>query len=559
MKKKIIMFLMFLVGIQLSACSERTEQKEQTDQINQNCQVPAYQTALSAAAADGPQVFYRTDSYGFIPAGKEESVYRIQGISSNDALSADQWALSNDGSFRIDESGGNFPVLSVPFGQAVPQGTEGTDDVVSAAGTGMAAGMAATAGIDINAETAWNRFGAGGREAVIALIDTGVDYGHEDLSGAVWVNPGEIPDNGIDDDGNGYIDDVYGWNFHDNNNIVLPDSGDGHGTHGAGTIGAVTNNGLGISGIVPGGRAKIMVLKALGGSDGGGKSTGLVEAIRYAQANGAVICNLSLSSDESDQAVYQAIGNSDMLFVVSAGNGNGQTNQGRDIDAQPSYPASYPLDNIISVANLSFDGSLYPGSNYGAAGVDIAAPGTFILSTVPGSSYGYMTGTSMAAPMVSAAAAMVYSHYPDITMADVKEILLSSARPLDSLAGRTLTGGMLDAGAALSYDTGRLSGRKWQRIGYAPDIEIELDNREKGSFLIVRFHDSDGDLALASYGPGAMTAEQFAGGSGGTVLSVDEKGEAQIPVSGTGSFTFYARDHAGNEAVKTVNLYASEQ
>lgn len=542
-KKKNIIFLLILLGMQMTACAARTAQP---------------QAGMIPAVTDGFEVVYRTDSYEVIPMGKEESAYRAQGISANDALSADQWALSNDGSFRIDESGGSFPVLSVPFGQAALQGTEGPYDMAASAGTGMAAGTAA-AGIDMNAETAWQLFGAGGREAVIALIDTGVDYGHEDLSGAVWVNPGEIPDNGIDDDGNGYIDDVFGWNFHDNNNIVLPDSGDGHGTHGAGTIGAVTNNGLGISGIVPGGRAKIMVLKALGGSDGGGKSTGLVEAIRYAQANGAVICNLSLSSDESDQAVYQAIGNSDMLFVVSAGNGSGQTNPGRDIDAQPSYPASYPLDNIISVANLSFDGSLYPGSNYGAASVDLAAPGTFILSTIPGSSYGYMTGTSMAAPMVSAAAAMVYSHYPDISPADVKEILLSSARPLDSLAGRTLTGGMLDAGAALSYDTGRLSGRRWQRIGYAPDIEIELDNQEKGSYLIVRIHDSDGDFALASYAPGIMTAGQFAGGSAGTVLSVDENGVAQIPVSGAGSFTFYARDQVGNEVVKTVNLYASEQ
>lgn len=539
-RRTIVISLMFLLGMQITACANRPE--------------PAAERA--AVLADGPTSVCRAESYGLLDAGPQEHFYRIQGVSTNDALSGDQWALSNDGSFRIDESDGRFPVLSVPFGQAEPE-SRPQNDMIAAAGSGSASQIMSAAGIDINIETAWNLFGSGGRDVVVALIDTGVDYSHEDLAGAIWVNPGEIPGNGIDDDGNGYIDDVFGWNFYDGNNNVLPDAEDGHGTHGAGTIGAVSNNGIGISGIVPGGRVKIMVLKALGGSEGGGKSTGLVEAIRYAEANGAVICNLSLSSDESDPAVYQAIGNSDMLFVVSAGNGSDQINPGRDIDIQPSYPASYSLDNIISVANLRFDGNLYPGSNYGASGVDLAAPGTFILSTIPGNSYGYMTGTSMAAPMVTAAAAMVYSHYPDIALADVKEILLSTARPLNSLAGRTLTGGMLDAGAALSFDTGRLSGKRWSRIGYAPEMEIHLDNQGSGSYLVVHVSDVDGDLALVSYAPGMITAEQFSGGSGGTPLSPDENGMIWLPVSGTGSFTFYARDYAGNESVKTVTLYDS--
>lgn len=531
---------MFLLGMQITACAKRSELVAER----------------AAVLADGPAAVCRAESYGLLDAGPREHFYRIQGVSTNDALSGDQWALSNDGSFRIDESDERFPVLSVPFGQAEPE-SQLQNDVIPAAGSGSASQIMAAAGIDINIETAWNLFGSGGRNVVVALIDTGVDYSHEDLAGAIWVNQGEIPGNGIDDDGNGYIDDVFGWNFYDNNNNVLPDAEDGHGTHGAGTIGAISNNGIGISGIVPGGRVKIMVLKALGGSEGGGKSTGLVEAIRYAEANGAVICNLSLSSDESDPAVYQAIGNSDMLFVVSAGNGSDQINPGRDIDIQPSYPASYSLDNIISVANLRFDGNLYPGSNYGAWGVDLAAPGTFILSTIPGNSYGYMTGTSMAAPMVTAAAAMVYSHYPDITLADVKEILLSTARPLNSLAGRTLTGGMLDAGAALSFNTGRLSGKRWSRIGYAPDMEIHLDNQGSGSYLVIHVSDVDGDLALVSYAPGVITAEQFSGGSGGTPLSPDENGMIWLPVPGTGSFTFYAKDYAGNESVKTVTLYDS--
>ncbi|CAN3958063.1 NADH:flavin oxidoreductase/NADH oxidase N-terminal domain-containing protein, partial [Dysosmobacter welbionis] len=129
---------------------------------------------------------------------------------------------------------------------------------------------------------------------------------------------------------------------------------------------------------------------------------------------------------------------SDMLFVVAAGN------DGADLELAPSYPASYHLDNLITVANLRYDGNLDPTSSYGASSVDLAAPGTHILSTTPGNSYSYMTGTSMAAPMVSAAAAMLYSQFPDATLADVKDILLSSVQKLDSLTGLTATGGMLD-------------------------------------------------------------------------------------------------------------------
>lgn len=219
---------------------------------------------------------------------------------------------------------------------------------------------------------------------------------------------------------------------------------------------------MGIAGIVQSDHVKIMVLKALGGSNGSGTTDSIIRAIQYAEANGASICNLSLGSSTNDRALYQAIAGSSMLFVVAAGN------DGADTDVSLGYPASYGLDNIISVANLNYDGALHDSSNCGAVSVDLAAPGSYILSITPGNGYSYMTGTSMAAPMVTAAAAMVYSYYADITLADVKEILLSSVKTLDTLDGAVATGGMLDLGAAMTYDLDMPSG-----AGILPHLGLE--------------------------------------------------------------------------------------
>ncbi len=351
-----------------------------------------------------------------------------------DPLSERQWALKNSGGFTLEETSERFPVISDPFGMpAAPQ--QEIRQVV------------ASFGIDINAAEGFQLYNGGRRPVTVALIDTGVDFSHAELSHSQWVNEDEIPGNGIDDDNNGYIDDVCGWNFYANTNQVYTGSDDVHGTHGAGTIAAAANNGIGIAGIVRGDQIRLMSLKALGGNDGSGTTASIIEAIRYAENNGASICNLSLGTSQNDMALYHTIADSSMLFIVASGN------DGRNIDRFPCYPASYSLDNIISVANLNVDGRLHPTSNYGASSVDIAAPGTYILSTAPQNTYCYMTGTSMAAPMVTAAAAMVYSHFDQSSLADVKEILLSSATTLDSLHSRTASSGMLNLGAALSART----------------------------------------------------------------------------------------------------------
>lgn len=304
-------------------------------------------------------------------------------------------------------------------------------------------------GIDINIVPAWEKYNAkpDKRQVVVALIDSGVDYNHEDLKNSVWINQGEIPGDGIDNDGNGYIDDVYGWNFYSDNNQVYTGADDNHGTHSAGTI-AAARNGKGIVGINDSDYVKVMPVKVLGTATGVGSAENVAKAIRYAEANGASICNLSFGTAKYNEELYETIKNSRMLFIVAAGNGD-PSGTGYNIDSLPIYPASFQLDNIISVANLRLDGALDPASNYGKRSVDLAAPGNYILSTIINNHYGYMSGTSMAAPMVTGVAAMLYSYDPSLQITEIKGKILSTVKKLDGLTEKTATGGILDAAAAL--------------------------------------------------------------------------------------------------------------
>lgn len=489
-------------------------------------------------------------------------VYGRTALSVNDASLYEQWALYNDGTFSIEEMKNSYQVFDDPFGRPLDPGEwtkhwSFTDFPAELTGTEI---HTSTPGIDINVEEAWAQYGGGARDVVVAMIDTGIDFHHEDLADSLWINSGEIPGNGVDDDGNGYVDDVYGWNFYNNNNEIFIGDEDSHGTHGAGTIAASSNNGIGIAGIVPGNRVRVMAIKALGGQEGGGSTASLIRAIRYAEDNGAVICNLSLTSATDDAALYQAIAASDMLFVAAAGNGDSRTGLGQDTDVIPCYPASYDLDNIISVANLNFDGNLHKSSNYGLATVDLAAPGSYILSATPGNQYGYMTGTSMAAPMVSGAAAMVYSYFDGISPADVKEILLASVTPMENLQGRLVTGGRLNVGSALKFDIGALSRQGFKNAGIAPDngtapfIETRIMDQGERRLLFVRVLDIDGDLARLSYGKGELKEEQFSLGQAGKPFTINEKDLAVFQIDGPGIYTFYAEDARGNRTVQMVEF-----
>jgi len=259
---------------------------------------------------------------------------------------------------------------------------------------------------------------------VVAVVDSGADLDHEDLSDNIWQNTGEDwvggspGNNGVDDDGNGKIDDYYGWDFENDDND--PDDDNDHGTHVSGTIGAVGDNGTGVSGV--NWRVSLMVLKILD-QNGNGSVLNEIRAIEYAIDNGAQVINASFSGEASSSLEYNAVEDAmdaGILFVAAAGN------DGRDIDFpnQAAYPAGYNLANIVTVAATDRNDALASFSNYGATSVDVAAPGVGIYSTKAGDSYQYLQGTSMAAPHVSGLAALIWAEDDSLTYGQVKNRIL---------------------------------------------------------------------------------------------------------------------------------------
>ena len=307
--------------------------------------------------------------------------------------------------------------------------------------TGVSGGAA---GADVDAFGAWDvTRGAG---VVVAVIDTGVDLGHPDLAPNLWVNEGEIPNNGVDDDGNGYVDDVNGWDFVYRDND--PEDRDAHGTHVAGTIAARGDDSYGVPGVAY--EARIMSLKFLDGPYGG-LSSQAAEAIRYAVNNGAHVINASWGGPGQSSAIRNAIAyarSRGVLFVTAAGN------EASDNDRFGSYPGNYTLDNIVSVAASDRQDRLGSFSNYGDQTVHLAAPGVDIVSTFPGDTWGYLDGTSMASPHVAGAAALLKSVEPGLNPAAIRQLLMESSTPVPAFSSRTISGGRLDAFAALDLLVG---------------------------------------------------------------------------------------------------------
>ena len=295
---------------------------------------------------------------------------------------------------------------------------------------------------DIDAPEAWEGFGTGSSDVVIAIVDSGVDYNHEDLAANMWVNPGEIPGNGQDDDGNGYIDDVYGYDFGDGDSD--PMDPDDHGTHVAGIAGAVGNNGVGVAGV--NWNAKLMALRIQQGT-GSFPVAAAIEALDYIVMMktqydvNIVVSNHSYGGpgfSQAEQAAQQAAISAGVVSVAAAGN---DTN---DNDASPSYPVSYPIDGLIAVAATTDADDIASFSNYGLTSVDIGAPGQQILSTVPNNGYEFFDGTSMASPEVAGAVAFLNSIAPGLAVDDAVNAILQGADPIPALQGKVATGARLN-------------------------------------------------------------------------------------------------------------------
>jgi len=342
--------------------------------------------------------------------------------------------------------------------------------------------------LDLGLASAWKT--GRGDGMVVAVIDTGIDYTHEDLISNLWHNPGETgrdsagrdkSSNGVDDDGNGFVDDVIGWDFSSDDNKpfdlmvnpldLLSGGNPGHGTHCAGNVAAVTENGRGVVGVAP--KAKIMGLRFID-AKGQGDTAGAIKSINYAVKMGAKILSNSWGSEGEDpeegaknQALRDTITNAmnqGVLFIAAAGNGHQGVGYDNDTDPKPAYPASYPIENIISVAALDKDNNLGVFSNWGKKTVHIGAPGVVVYSTTVGSHYSDVVldlpeygikatwdGTSMATPHVAGAAALWWAAHPNATWREVKAALLASAKPIPALAGKCVSGGKLNVESLMGH------------------------------------------------------------------------------------------------------------
>ncbi|MCG7546392.1 S8 family serine peptidase [Pseudoalteromonas sp. Of7M-16] len=298
---------------------------------------------------------------------------------------------------------------------------------------------------DINAPEAWD-ISIGSRDVIVGVIDTGVDYNHPDLAANMWLNPGEIAGDGVDNDGNGYVDDVYGIN-------AITDSGDpmddqGHGTHVSGTIGATGNNALGVVGVNH--EVSIVGCKFLN-SSGSGSTGDAIKCIDYMvglknAGHNVSVLNNSWGGGGFNQALYDSISASEqagILFVAAAGN------SARDNDVSPGYPSSYDHDSVLAVASTTHTDSMSSFSQWGLTSVDLGAPGSNVLSTVPGGGYSSFSGTSMATPHVAGAAALALAVNPSLTTLELKNLLMESGKPIAALDGKTVSGKRLDAHQAL--------------------------------------------------------------------------------------------------------------
>lgn len=405
--------------------------------------------------------------------------------------------------------------------------------------------------VDMDVLEAWDYMDEKSEEVVVAIVDTGVDYNHQDLSNNMWINKTEIPNDGIDNDENGYIDDINGWDFYNNDSTVChylnentkkasPIDNDNHGTHVAGIIAAVGNNNEGIAGVASNINIKIMPLKVNGGPNGSGTISDAIEAIKYATKMGADICNISWGGSYNNEALNEVIKESDMLFIAAAGNG------GNDNDIHPIYPASLQYDNIISVTNVNAYGELTDTSNYGAKSVDIAAPGEDIYSTTVGG-YSYMSGSSMAAPYVTAVCALLYSYGDDIYPSNIKDILLNNIKPIISKKSLIKYPGIPSAYSVVLNKNSIINDNT------KPHISLETVYNNKNIIIIINPYDKGSGIRTIKWLNHILDIKSFMHGTiGNSVVN------NQVVLDKGGKYTFYISDYAGNEITATYKVIDDE-
>ena len=395
---------------------------------------------------------------------------------------------------------------------------------------------------DINAETAWDTR-TDSSSIIVGVIDSGVEYDHPDLVDNMWTNSDEIAGNGIDDDGNGYVDDFFGYDF--DNEDPDPRDDNGHGTHVAGTIGARGNNSIGVTGV--GWNASLMALKVIGT----GSNADVARAIDYATDNGAKITNNSYgyagSNVGGSQTISNAVGrakDAGVLYVVAAGNSRSTIPASNMDGSFNSWPAelSKVHDNVITVAATDSDGSFASYSHWGTESVQIAAPGTQIGSTYTNGGYVYSSGTSMAAPHVAGAAALLWAERPELSYLDIKDAMLSTARPEHlNLVGD----GVLDLGAAM--DLIKTSGNQGNAPVAVDDTATVAEDSELSVAVLSNDSDADGDT---------LTIESFTQGTNGSVV-ISGSNLVYTPsanFNGSDSFTYTINDGTGLTDTATVSV-----
>ena len=373
---------------------------------------------------------------------------------------------------------------------------------------------------DIDAVEAWD-ISTGSHDVVVGVIDTGIDYSHPDLADNAWVNSSEIAGDGIDNDGNGFIDDIHGINAI--TDIGDPMDDEGHGTHVSGTIGATGNNSVGVVGVNQ--DVSIVGCKFLDAS-GSGANSDAIKCIDYmiGLKNSGVnlrVLNNSWGGGGYSQALADAITeteNAGILFVAAAGNSE------VDNDVNPHYPSSYEHDNVLSIASTDSSDNMSSFSQWGLTSVDMGAPGSDILSTLPGNNYASYSGTSMATPHVVGAAALVLSVNPDLTTSALKEILMSSGDANTALQGKTVAGTRLNAYQAL-LDADPTPGFKFSVSPSAQ--QIIAGDTATYTFTVGSIADWEGDVSLVLSGTldGASLSQTIANPGDEVTLMVDTTSE----------------------------------